>query len=121
MIRQDVAQEPVPARHLDLAFDRGCPLEHGLRIARQPIIRRQRAQIGKRTPNILKYDRSVGSTSTALSDYVTSDDMSIDGVSDFIYRNMIDAKAIPGVIRLGRTVRISKSIFNKFLSEGSAP
>ena len=33
---------------------------------------------------------------------------------------MIDVRAIPGVIRLGRTVRVSKSIFDTFLSEGGA-
>ncbi|MFB9995475.1 hypothetical protein ACFFLM_26440 [Deinococcus oregonensis] len=52
--------------------------------------------IGKRTPNILKYDRPLGSGSTAPGDYVTSDDLSIDGVQDFIYQTMVDAK--PGTV-----------------------
>ncbi len=48
--------------------------------------------IGKRTPNILKFDRPLGTPTSNVSDYVTTADLSIDGVQDYIYRQMIDAK-----------------------------
>lgn len=46
--------------------------------------------IGKRTPNILKYNAPSGST--ARSDYVMSSDMSIGGLEQYLYNTMVDVR-----------------------------